>query len=380
MSETKTCPYCGEEVKLAAIKCKHCHSLLSEEDDALVGAKASRSPDVKRPAAQDNIINQVASGKMSAGVIIILASGALAVLSMFMKWVDIGFTYQTGLQQGTFLFLLLWVYPVVAVLAKKPIILIWGIICAVLSVAATIFYISSKAIILFGETLLVAGTGSWLFLFLSILLFIGILIYQPQGYLATAPQKGWVYGVIALVLFSVVAVAIGLISTEGDTTSSLPEIPFTSDDTPAKPSISSASDEDWTVINLSINEEWKGLLVEVLGIAWIKQAHEDLDGNLHDVVTVNFRIQNTRTNGKFTVYPDQGTLVTSTGEQVNANLWESDSIGGELYEGVTKEGVVIWTLEKGRVDSITWVRIIFSAYDDSAGSFSSKEFDIRIDL
>lgn len=380
MTDTKMCPYCGEDIKFGAIKCKHCQSMLSAEDDALVGARSSRSIALKQATAQDNIMNQVTSGKISAGAIIILATGALAFLSMFMKWVDIGFTYQTGLQQGTFLFLLFWVYPVVAVLTKKPIIFVWGTICAVLSVAATLFYISSKAIVLFGETLLVAGTGSWLFLFLSILLFIGILIYRPQGYPATASQKGWVYGFITLVIFSVAAVAIGLITSEGDPSSSSPSSPFTADTAPLSTNNSSTPTDDWTSKNISIAEEWKGLEVELLAIAWAEQAYEDYDGKLYDVVTVNIRIKNTRTSGIFSVYPDQGILVTSTGEQISANLWESDSIGGELYEGVTKEGVVVWPLERGQVDSITWVRVIFSAYDDSSGSFSTKEFDIRIEL
>ena len=40
MTDTKMCPYCGEYVKLEAIKCKHCQSMLSAEDNALVGAAA----------------------------------------------------------------------------------------------------------------------------------------------------------------------------------------------------------------------------------------------------------------------------------------------------------------------------------------------------
>ncbi len=45
MTDTKMCPYCGEEVKLEAIKCKHCQSMLSAEDDALVGAaRTKKSP------------------------------------------------------------------------------------------------------------------------------------------------------------------------------------------------------------------------------------------------------------------------------------------------------------------------------------------------
>lgn len=40
MADTKMCPYCGENIKFEAIKCKHCHSMLSKEDDQLVGAAA----------------------------------------------------------------------------------------------------------------------------------------------------------------------------------------------------------------------------------------------------------------------------------------------------------------------------------------------------
>jgi hypothetical protein len=56
MTDTKMCPYCGEDVKFEAIKCKHCQSMLSEEDNALVGAAATvparsrqAAPKIKKP-------------------------------------------------------------------------------------------------------------------------------------------------------------------------------------------------------------------------------------------------------------------------------------------------------------------------------------------
>ena len=54
MTGMKKCPYCGEDVKLEAIKCKHCQTMLNEGDSAPVGVAAparpqQAAPKVKKP-------------------------------------------------------------------------------------------------------------------------------------------------------------------------------------------------------------------------------------------------------------------------------------------------------------------------------------------
>ena len=50
---------------------------------------------------------------------IIFIAACVASVSMLMNWVDIGFRAESGLSQGTFLFLGLWVYLALILLTNK---------------------------------------------------------------------------------------------------------------------------------------------------------------------------------------------------------------------------------------------------------------------
>lgn len=86
-------------------------------------------------------------------------------------------------------------------------------------------------------------------------------------------------------------------------------------------------------------------------------------------VGVKFSIENT-SDHVFTTYPDQAILVTSTGEQIDMpDMWISDSLGGDIHEGVIKEGNVIWYLERGEASTIEWIKLEWTSEDTGIEDF-----------
>ncbi|MBM7600492.1 hypothetical protein JOC34_002883 [Virgibacillus halotolerans] len=102
-------------------------------------------------------------------------------------------------------------------------------------------------------------------------------------------------------------------------------------------------------------------------------------------IGVKFTIENT-SDHKFTTYPDQATLVTSTGEQVEADMLISDDLGGDIHEGVIKEGDVLFYLERGEAESVEWIKLEWSETDveleeaedyDNAWNTVEVELDLK---
>ncbi len=81
-------------------------------------------------------------------------------------------------------------------------------------------------------------------------------------------------------------------------------------------------------------------------------------------VVVEFEIKN---NNKFMIstYPTQAKFVTNTGEQVEADMFASESFDGDIYEGVTKSGHVVFNLEKTPVDDLKSFKMIWSTSHDN---------------
>ena len=124
---------------------------------------------------------------------------------------------------------------------------------------------------------------------------------------------------------------------------------------------------------------WEGLKFTIQK-AVVSDKAPMLDDNGKEVtssaVGVKMKIENTTADKIYTTYPDQATLVTSTGEQVEADMWLSDNLGGEIHEGVIKEGNIIFYLERGKAEEIDWIKLTWSnSYEDPDGNYDNDLYD-----
>jgi hypothetical protein len=140
----------------------------------------------------------------------------------------------------------------------------------------------------------------------------------------------------------------------------------------------------WTYYdNAKWSDNYNGLAMEIQKVVVTDVAPTPEDENAKtSAVGVKFKMENT-TDGKFTFYPDQAVLVTSTGEQIDMpDMFVSDNIGGEIDKGVIKEGNIIWYLERGNAEAIEWIKLSFSGRQGAEDQFDAeiKEYEIELKL
>ncbi|MCA1319771.1 hypothetical protein LC085_07575 [Bacillus tianshenii] len=144
------------------------------------------------------------------------------------------------------------------------------------------------------------------------------------------------------------------------------------------------SEDVWTYYNdATWSDDFNGLKFEIMKVVVTDKAPTIEDESAQEsAVGVKFRFENT-TEDKFTTYPDQAVLVTSTGEQIDMpDMWVSDSLGGEIDKGVIKEGNVIWYLERGEAEAIEWIKVSWDAHVGSEDEWDGerKEYEVELKL
>ncbi|MBC2303423.1 hypothetical protein [Listeria booriae] len=128
--------------------------------------------------------------------------------------------------------------------------------------------------------------------------------------------------------------------------------------------------------NVTANEKFNGLNF-IISDVLIGKATKDymLENNLttDGLVSIHFQIDNS-SNHDFTTYPDQAELVIN-GQQINADLTNSDNIGGSIYKSVKKEGNVFFLIPNiGDVNNINELRLKWLSSDQN--THDTKEHDI----
>ncbi len=138
-------------------------------------------PTILNETQSDNKIKVNKVKEWNIGGKIIFISACISTLSMFMNWVDIGLVSQSGLTQGTFIFLGFYIYPVLMLFKNKSISKTWGLVCSIVAIIFTLIYIDSKSIEFMGNKINASATGAWLFLLSSIALVVGVVKYRPKN-------------------------------------------------------------------------------------------------------------------------------------------------------------------------------------------------------
>lgn len=111
---------------------------------------------------------------------IILISTVIAVISIFMPWIDTTISTSNGWQQLAFVLLAFYVYPVLQVINNKALSLIWGSASSISAAVAAVAFMEWKTIPFEGVDLCFAGQGTYLFFAVSVFLFVGVLKYKPS--------------------------------------------------------------------------------------------------------------------------------------------------------------------------------------------------------
>ncbi|MCL4433029.1 MAG: hypothetical protein M1300_12060 [Epsilonproteobacteria bacterium] len=117
--------------------------------------------------------------KLNIGGKIIVISTIIAIISIFMPWIDTTLSTSSGWQQLAFVLLGFYVYPVLQTLNNKPLSLAWGSASSIAAAVSAVAFMEWKTIPFEGVDLCFAGQGTYLFFVASVFLFAGVLKYKP---------------------------------------------------------------------------------------------------------------------------------------------------------------------------------------------------------
>ncbi|MEN1966815.1 hypothetical protein WMZ97_01955 [Lentibacillus sp. N15] len=114
--------------------------------------------------------------KWGVGGFIILLATILYIISLFLPWIDLYFIKMNGFQREGYLVLLLFIYPVYSVLARKSLNRIAGVAVSVIAIGVLISFLTTLPVEVMGQSVQAVGAGLYIGLAASVILGIGTVI------------------------------------------------------------------------------------------------------------------------------------------------------------------------------------------------------------
>ncbi|SER84018.1 hypothetical protein [Salipaludibacillus aurantiacus] len=98
-----------------------------------------------------------------------------------------------------------------------------------------------------------------------------------------------------------------------------------------------------------------------------------------EYIQMDLVVENTA-DEDITFFSGQATMSTSTGEQIESDMWMSDHIDGELMAGTRHDGSFFFILENSQAEDVESVRITWSAPMDMDWEDVGEPVDIEVEF
>ncbi|CCG50625.1 MULTISPECIES: hypothetical protein [Bacillus amyloliquefaciens group] len=137
-----------------------------------------------------------------------------------------------------------------------------------------------------------------------------------------------------------------------------------------------SDEDDSTVVHkLNWSEKKNDTTFKIDRVGIVKN---EMESGAEGAIAVHFVIDN-RSKKDISTFPNQGTLLTNTKEQIDASLSLSEDIGGEIMSGAKKEGYVLYPIKKlNDPNDIKSIRVKWDFWPDKDVTTNAQDFDINL--
>lgn len=118
--------------------------------------------------------------KLTLAEKVIVVSAFIAFVSLLFNWVSLLTIKQNGFQQGAYLLLIIYVYPLVQIYRSKMLNKTYGYLLAIIGILLGLNYIQFNAFSIEGSLYSAAGIGPFIYIFACGMLLFGVWKYKRE--------------------------------------------------------------------------------------------------------------------------------------------------------------------------------------------------------